>query len=432
MSNSRENYLRLDSNENLWGPSPRALEALRNLSGATISSYPHTDEFIEALSESLDLPKESLLLTNGSDEGLEFIISESVKPDEEVIIPEPSFSMFDILCDRVGARILKVPYGENYAFPEQELGDAISDRTKLVIIANPNNPTGTLATRKQLETLIVRFPKTTFLLDEAYGEFSGINNMELVKRYSNVIITRTFSKAYGLAGLRLGYVVSQPENISRLTGVMPYNVNQAAIAAGVASLKDTLYLERYVLAVRDARNKLQAALRQMGYTVFLSEANFLLVDFGPEASAIARKLKERGVLVRDFSQGRSTQNCLRVTVGTENEVDAFLISLEAILSSPDAFLFDMDGVLIDESQSYRLCIKKTVESFLKKEVSLQEIDALKKRGGVNNDYDCVEALLKQYELTVDRSQMIRTFQSYYFGECVQNERWIFPLSLLKR
>lgn len=428
----RRDFMRLDFNENGRGPSPKVLEALQALDGAALATYPEYGPLLTMLSNMLNVSKDEVLFTNGSGEAIEFIIKEYLSPGDEVILLDPTFSLFEVLCRRVSATIVSVPYNpEDFSFPKEEVMAAIESKTQMLIIANPNNPTGTLVSTSDLEEIIENNPHMIVMIDEAYGQFAGINNSHLCFKYPNVFVIRTFSKAYGLAALRLGYVISQRENIARLQlQSLPFNVNQVSVVAAQAALQDPQYLDAYIGEVIKARALLQKAMTALGFTVYPSAANFLLVNFGNKAETIRDRLLDTGILIRDFSNKASMMGCLRLSIGTLEQTRTLIQQIQTICKKADCLLFDMDGVLIDESESYRQCIIKVVNYFAGQAIDISLIEQYKNKGGYNNDYDCALAILADMNVKINRETLIEKFQDFYLGGLYNNERWIMPAPLL--
>lgn len=430
----RKNFIRLDFNEHGRGPSSGVLEALRTLNNETFSMYPEYAPLLDTLSEKLNVEKDEIFISNGSGEAIKFIIEEYLNPEEEVVLLEPTFSLFEILCQKASAKITSIPYEpKDFSFPKEKVMQSIGKDTRMFIIANPNNPTGTLTNYSDLEEIIKTNPNTLIVIDEAYALFSGINNhgYEKIRKYPNVFILRTFSKAYGLAALRLGYVVSHRKNIARLRSrSLPFNVNQIAVIAAQAALQDQKYLDEYLAEVIESRNLLQKSIQELGFLTYPSAANFLLVNFGNQSTLIRDELYKAGILVRDFTHKKSTKNCLRISIGTLEQTKTLIQQIRIICKKPDCLLFDMDGVLVDESESYRACIIKVVEYFSRQTINLSLLEKYKNKGGYNNDYDCALAILKDMNIEINREVLIERFQKYFLDDLFHKERWIMPVPLL--
>jgi histidinol-phosphate aminotransferase len=318
-SSGRAGKLRLDFNENTQGCSPRALERLRGLGGDTLAVYPEYEKALPRLARQFRVAPTQLTLTNGTDEAIQLVVNTYVNPGDRVLLPRPTYAMYRFYAQVIGAEVVEVDYGVGLRFPQKDLLRRIDSRTRAVFIANPNNPTGSSASKAQLRALLRAAPRAAVMVDEAYFEFSGQTVLPWITRYPNLFVSRTFSKAYGLAGLRVGCLFSNERNITAIRkGQSPYSVNVAAVAAALEAARDRAFLRAYVAGVRRARIFLCEELTRLGWKYFPSDANFMLVNFGPHAKRMCALLNESGILVRD--RGYELPGCVRITVGTEAQV----------------------------------------------------------------------------------------------------------------
>lgn len=334
--------VKLASNENPLGPSPKALAAARAaLDG--IALYPDGNGFVlkRKLSETLNVPMERLTLGNGSSDILDFAVRAFVTPENEVVFSEHAFAIYPILTQAAGAHAVIVPakrWGNDLA----ALRRAIGPKARLVFIANPNNPTGTWLTRTELEGFLGSLPAhVVIVIDEAYFEYASYaplgardypNALEWVGKFPNLIVARTFSKVYGLAGLRVGYGVSSPAIADLLNRVRPpFNVNSVALAAATAALDDDAHLKRTLETAERGMRQLVAGLGELGLSHIPSVGNFVCVDVGKPAGPVYEALLREGVIVRPVAN-YGMPNHLRVTVGLPEENDRFLKALEKAVS----------------------------------------------------------------------------------------------------
>jgi len=327
----RTGKLRLDFNENTVGASPRVIEALRkHLTGEQLSIYPEYGAAKERFAEFFGVEPDDFVLTNGTDEAIQVLINTYIDDGDEVIMLQPSYAMYKFYAELAGATIREIPYRrEKLAFPLEELVDAIGPQTKAVLISNPNNPTGTGTTRANLEKILDAAMNAAVLVDEAYYEFSGVTALGLINDRPNLFVSRTFSKVYGMAAMRLGCLFSQSGNVEFLHKAQsPYSVNTAATIAALAAIADRGYVEQYVGEALAAREVLYVGLEKLGIPYYESQANFVLFEAGKRAIPIRDELRARGVLVRDRSY--EIAGCVRVTVGTRSQMRHFLSELEAI------------------------------------------------------------------------------------------------------
>ena len=329
--------IKLASNENALGPSPKAIAALRKAVDS-LHRYPDATcrELRAALAKKLRVDPASLIVGNGSDELIVLALRAFVDPGDEVVVATPTFLIYELQARACGASVVTVALRQ-YRYDLAAMKAAVTPHTKLVFIANPDNPTGTYVTRRELEDFLRGLPLDTIVfLDEAYYEFVEASDYPQTLRYvadHPVIVTRSFSKAYGLAGLRVGYGIAQPELIAAMHAVRePFNVNSLAQVAASAALSDTAFLTRTRQLVREGRRYLTAALDAMRLRHIPSVTNFILIKLGPRAAEVARALLARGIIVREMSAWK-LPDCIRVTIGTTAENRRFIQALKQCLAS---------------------------------------------------------------------------------------------------
>jgi histidinol-phosphate aminotransferase len=313
----RAGKLRLDFNENTIGCSPAVRRALSRLSREQVAMYPEYEATKRRFARIFRVRPAELLLTNGMDDGLHLIFDAFVDPGSTVLLVEPTFVMYRFYAAVAGARIIVLRYDTEMRFPVEEVLRALRRRPRVLFIANPNNPTGTLVGKSAIHRILEAAPRTLVVVDEAYFEFSGLTVLPWIRKYPNLVVTRTFSKAAGLAGLRLGCLFAHRDLIAVLhRACSPYPVNSAALAAGDAALRDTPFLRNYVRETRRSREELERALARLGIPVFPSAANFLLADFGARAPKLLAGLERQGILVRDRRSDFGRVGYVRITLGT--------------------------------------------------------------------------------------------------------------------
>lgn len=327
----RADKLRLDFNENTIGCSPRVAEFLKSrVTEGRLAVYP---EYVEAKAELADffnVAETEMAITNGTDEAIQVMINAFVDDGDDVIILQPSYAMYKFYSEVAGASIREIPYREGtLAFPLEELLQAIRPETRAILISNPNNPTGTAIKLDGIERILKRAPEAAVLIDEAYYEFCGITAMRLIDEYPNLFVSRTFSKVYGMAAMRVGCLFSDARNIEFATKAQsPYSVNMLAALAARAAIRDTGYITRYVTEILAARELLYVELEKLGIPYYESAGNFVLMRIGDRSIEVRDKLRDAGVLVRDRSY--ELPGCVRVTVGTREQTRQFLGELERI------------------------------------------------------------------------------------------------------
>ncbi len=327
----RSGKLRLDFNENTVGCSPRVLEFLRQrLSASELSVYPEYGEAKTAVAEFFGVPAENLLFTNGTDEAIQVLINTYVDDGDEVLLLRPSYAMYRFYADVAGAAVREICYRDgDLAFPLETLLDAAGPATRAILIANPNNPTGSAVSIEGIERILERAPRAAVLIDEAYFEFCGITALPLLSERPNLFVSRTFSKVFGMAAMRIGCLMSQAANIAYLHKAQsPYSVNTLAVLAASVAVQDRAYIESYVAEALRAREMLCRGLDRLGIGYYLSQGNFVLAKIGPRSIEIRDRLREKGVLVRDRSY--EIHGAVRITAGTCAQTARLLEELEKI------------------------------------------------------------------------------------------------------
>ncbi|MDQ6701027.1 MAG: histidinol-phosphate transaminase, partial [Acidobacteriota bacterium] len=328
-SGNRAEKLRLDFNENTVGCSPRVAEFLKEqLTEARLSVYPSYDEAKQTLATHFQVQPEQLLLTNGTDEAIQVFINTYVDDNQEVLLLRPSYAMYRFYAEVAGAAIREVDYQPpDYEVPLAGILENITPATRAVIIANPNNPTGTSLPLAGIERILKRARRAVVLVDEAYYEFCGVTALSLLERFPNLFISRTFSKVYGMAAMRMGCLFSHQANIAFLHKAQsPYSVNTLASLAAQRAVQDPKYVEDYVAEVLAARELLCVGLEKLGISYIPSSANFVLANVGKRAIELRDALRERTILVRDRSY--EIPGGLRITVGTREQTRRLLEELE--------------------------------------------------------------------------------------------------------
>jgi histidinol-phosphate aminotransferase len=322
--------IKLNSNENAYPPSPAALAVLRNIDGEWLRRYPEPfgGEFQRAASQVLGVPSNWIILGNGSDEVLSMVMRACTEPGRKVVYPMPTYVLYRTLTEMQAAEIIEVPYGDNYTLPVEEL---IAAQGSVTFIASPNSPSGHIIPIDDLRKLASQL-SGVLVIDEAYTDFAEENALTLVQEYENVIVIRTLSKGYSLAGLRLGFGVANPQLLQGLLKVKDsYNIDAIACAVGAAAITDQVYKNACVAKIQASRIQLTTDLKQLGFHVWDSQTNFLLVQ-PPEGNAeyLYQKLKEEGILVRYFQQP-GLDNKLRITVGTDEQNQVLVKALVRLI-----------------------------------------------------------------------------------------------------
>jgi len=331
--------LRLDFNENTVGCSPAVLAAIQNLSSADLTRYPQREPVEALVAQHLGLSAPQVMLTNGVDEAIHVLFQAFLEEGDELLLPVPTYSMYEIYASSTDASIVRVQAGASFRFPFEALLAAITPKTKLIAIANPNSPTGSVAPREQLVALAQAAPHALILVDEAYYHFYGQTVLHLLDPGSpetlpNLIVARTFSKAFGLAGLRIGLLAGRVEHVQWVRRVLsPYSVNSVALVALKAALEDQSYLDWYVREVKQARIGFLLSLTQLGFEYWPTEANFVLVKIGPAHREFAAAMRRQGILVRDRSADPGCDGLVRITIGASDQMQQAVSAISHFVSS---------------------------------------------------------------------------------------------------
>jgi histidinol-phosphate aminotransferase len=320
----RSGKIRLDFNENTAGCSSAVRRALAKLTAKQIAMYPEYQTPTKRLARHFGVRPQELLLTNGGDDALRVFFDTFVEPGTSILICEPTFPMYRYYAEIAGARITALRYGKEMEFPLEEVIAGLRKKPRVLFIANPNNPTGTLLRERELRRILQAAGHTVVVMDEAYSEFSDFTAVPWIRRYPQLFVARTFSKVTGLAALRLGAVIACEESLALVRRAMPpFPVNLAALVAAEAAAVDRSAIRTYVNEVKRLRVWLAAELRELNVKTYPSAGNFLLANFGPQGPALFRKLEKQGILLRDRSKDMGA-GFVRITIGTNSEMRQLL------------------------------------------------------------------------------------------------------------
>ena len=322
--------VRLDTNTNVLGSNPAAERYLKE-SSWDLNGYPNTysDGLREALADLYGLEQSNFIAGNGSDEMLDVTFKTLTIRGDNSVVPVPSYSLYDYFVKMNGGRAIEVDLTEDYQLDVDEM---VRQDAKIAIMPSPNNPTGNCFRTKDIEEILSRFDGIV-VVDEAYTEYADESFIKRVEEFDNLVVLRTFSKAYAMAALRVGYAVANKKLAEMMMCVkIPYSLNAVSEGAAIAAIKDQDFIRRSVDMVREQRPRLDAGLRKLGFETFPSDSNFILARSPIDHKVLVDGLKERGVLIRDFGSKRRTENCVRPTVGTQELNDLLLSKIEEVLS----------------------------------------------------------------------------------------------------
>jgi histidinol-phosphate aminotransferase len=326
------NALRLDFNENTFAPSARVLERIGAVTSEGLTKYPEREPVERIAAAHFGLQPDQVLLTNGVDEAIHLMCVTFLEDGDEALISTPTFFMYDVGISLMTPGLVKIQADETLEFPFERFMAAISEKTKLIIVASPNNPTGSVVSREHLLAIAAAAPHAVLMVDEAYYHFHGESTMQDLSSVPNLIVARTFSKAYGLANLRIGMLAGNAELLKYVRkACSPYNVNGIALDCLPAALADEGYLAWYVEQVHRGRERMMAGLAELGVPFFVSHANFVLMKIGSKHRELVEAMRRHDVLLRDRSSDPGCDGFVRITIGVEEHVTKGLAALKESL-----------------------------------------------------------------------------------------------------
>ena len=465
----RTALLRLDVNEDPRGAPDHVVAALAaGLDRHALATYPATTELRAAYARAVGCQPGQVLLCNGGDQGLELLLRAFLAPGRALVTHAPGFDMFPLWATLHHAPVLAAPLRAlapgHAAFDEPAFSAAIEAAERgpglgAIALVTPNNPTGSIVPRAAIERVLARVAAMAtpvpVVVDETYIDFGGESVVDLVGSLPFLFVQRSFSKSAGLAGVRLGAVLGPAHEIDRLErAIEPYRVNRAAVVAGLAALREAngqqapagalpAWWRARIDETLAGRATLAAGLEALGYGVGARDANFLIAHVGAAHAEITAALEADGILVRDrHGKHPLLDGCVRIGVGGPDQVARTLAALRKSTRRPpplDAVLLDMDGTLIDVRGSCLAAIAATVRALLAASpvssadalgrVDAALVDAYKARGGLNNDWDCADAMLRDLGVVVDRETIVAHHQAFYRGRdwdgVIAAEPWIW-------
>jgi histidinol-phosphate aminotransferase len=327
---SEGDIVKLGSNENPLGPSKHVVEVIKKEAGK-VNIYPEdvSAKLNSKIAEYAGVDESQVITGNGSDEILDIVVKMFIEDGDEAVIPVPTFSMYHKLVELYGGSCSYAPLGENFSYDIPAILESITDKTKLVFICSPNNPTAGIISEVGLRKILNE--DVMVVLDEAYAEFSTVSFVKLLRDYDNLIVLRTFSKAFGLAGLRVGYGIASRNVIEYMLRIrIPFSVNSLAQKAAIAALDDKEYLRRSVETVKEGRAFLIEELAKAGVKPYPTQANFVFIELDASSEDVVKALQKRGIIVRDCSFA-GLENHIRVTIGTPDENAKFLQNFKEVI-----------------------------------------------------------------------------------------------------
>ena len=428
--------LRLNSNE---GPrAPQALVAeLAALDPELLRRYPDATAVETALAARVGVSPDRVVVTAGADEALDRIYRAYAGPDRPVLLPEPTFEMLERFAELAGAPLVRVPWLTD-AFPLEAILAQLDNRIAMVVIVSPNNPTGGVASREDVRRIAAAAPRSLLLLDQAYIEYADEDTDPAVLDLPNVVVVRTMSKAWGLAGCRVGYAIGSSDVVAVLRAAgAPYPVAGPSLALAWSQLRrGDAGLRAHVAQVRAERANLRQLLCTRGVDARASQANFVFADFGRRAALVRDGLSARGILVRDYSGRAGLETSLRITLpGDLADFERLTRALEMVLA-PEAIVFDLDGVLADVRESQRAAMIATAATY-GVTVTMEDIERALRSGDAANDWIVTQRLIAASGVATDLATVTTRYQSLYLGTdgspgLRERERAIVPRAVLER
>jgi histidinol-phosphate aminotransferase len=425
--------LTLDSNEGPL-PSPDLLAALATLDPETLRRYPDATPLEAALGSRFGVAAERVIVTAGADDAIDRVCRAYLGPGRTMLLAEPTFDMFDHFAGLSGGTLARVPWaGRCGDFPLTAFLDRLGEQPAVIAVVSPNNPTGATATTADVRRLAEAAPTALVVFDHVYGEYADEDITRGVIDLPNVVVLRTLSKAWGLAGCRIGYAIGSSAVIARLRiAGAPYPVAGPSIALALKRLAggDTT-LRAHIARVREEREDLCERLTALGLEPLPSQANFILVECGALAPFVTAALAALGVVVRAFPNRPGLTSALRITLpGDAVAFERLVAALETALA-PEALLFDLDGVLADVQHSQRAAIAATAQSF-GVPITAAQVSAAIRRGDAANDWVVTRRLIEDGGAPASLDDVTARFQSLYLGSLREREVLIPSRSLLER
>ncbi len=409
----RADTLRLDGNEGSHS-SAHLVGNLIDRAPSLLRHYPDPTDLEQLLAARLGVAAECVVVTAGADEAIDRCFRAYLEPGRDLILPVPTFEMLHRFAALAGANVVTVPWVDE--FPTDAVVREVDECTTMVAIVSPNNPTGLVATADDLQRVSESLSNGIVLLDHAYVEYADVDLTSLAAELGNVVTIRTLSKAWGLAGCRVGYAVAPREIAATVRSAgNPYPVSGISLAVAASKVAaGGNDVAAHVRTIRDERNKLTERLERWGVNVSPSRANFVFADLGARVHFVRDALRALGVLVRHFPNRAELAQGLRISLpGDRADFDRLVTALEAVFE-PEALLLDLDGVIADVGQSYRMCIIETARMY-GGSVTRSDIEAAMHAGDANNDWVVTQRLLRACGVEVQLDEIVTTYQAIYLG-----------------
>ncbi len=424
----RFNFARLDFNENTKGFAD--VFNCPDLPDELFNTYPEYDEINAKIAAYYSVKPESVLLTNGSDEGISVISASFIEAgNDRAIISDPCFVIIPHSLRLAGAKISAVKVMADLTFDIDGIENELRKGAKIAFFASPENPTGALLEVSRVESWCKAYPETLFVIDEAYGEYAQASCLSLINKFDNLLVLKTFSKAWGMAGLRLGIVFGKPELIEVLERVkLPFSVNAAAVWMAQKLLDNATRVKAEVKDSLIRLDNLATEIEHRGYKVTRGASNSILINMGFLAKRFTEYCRSKSVLVRDRSE--VIDGMVRVSTGTQFENDKFLSVLDQF-SKSFGIIFDLDDTVVDTSKSFAKVVEKLVENYTGIPLKEGELSALKAEGGYNDDWIATQELIFRRGYEADIEDIVLTAIPMYKEIAMDKEELICDLAVLE-
>ena len=423
----RRAHTRLDFNENTVG----FPDLFPHTEGSFLTTYPEYSRAVEELAQSLSLKPSQILLTNGSDEGLFVGCFTYIEPNEDrALVGSPTFALIPHYLKLCQADVVEVNVKEGLKPDLAAMESVLQQGVKMAVLATPDNPTGQVLPLDRLKQWLQDFPQTVFLIDEAYNDYHEETALTLIDDFPNLIVSRTFSKAWGLAGLRLGFLAAHPQVVEWMARVRsPYSVNSYAVDALRKLLPQRDQVREQARGLVQRKTRIVSEIRRRGYKVTDGKANFFLIWMGPTAPHFVQFCRDKGLLIRDRSKLFAMTGSVRVSVGSDQEMEKFLEILDGF-HQHFALIFDLDDTLVDTSESFDEVVCTLVERKSGKALPRQELQELRASGGFNDDWDATRELLRQRGHDVSYEEIAQEALPLYLELAPKTEALMISENLL--
>lgn len=424
--------MKLDANESYLGPSPKVLKRLERLEAKELSLYPNYEELYEKIADINEVKRENIVLTCGANEALSALIKAYLDEGQTLQTLASASPISQIYAQIIGADYVKIPYEEEWAFPEDSFIQAIDAKTKIIILTTPDSITGSLINPKIIERITTKHPDKLIIVDESYINGKEESSLDMLNKFNNIAIIRSFSTEYGLAGLRIAYILADVKIVENVKKVItPYSISSISAIAACESINDKHYTEFVKKEIETSKQLLTTGLEKLNAKVYKSEANFVLVNFYDKAHDVYNLLKEHNILVKNFFNSNDLKNCLRITIPSVNGTRELL----KILTPKDTIVFELDDVLVDVNNSSIETIKQTYENFTGQQLSYSEIQTAKQQGGFGNNWNLTHYLISSTGYYMPYGTIVEEFQKMYWNNgqgLIKNESLIIDKELLKK